>query len=56
MSEEITIVVCFHCGKNVPKEEAFYIAEHDTYLCGRHYLDLLEGKPIRLSNWKRRGV
>lgn len=56
MTEETTFVVCFHCGANVPKEEAFYIIEHDTYLCEKDYLALLEGKSIRLSNWRRRGV
>lgn len=56
LRKTVELVICFHCNKNVSKDEAFYIQEYDTYLCPKHYLDLLEGKPIRLSNWRRRGV
>jgi predicted TIM-barrel fold metal-dependent hydrolase len=49
-------VICFHCGRLVPKSEAFYIAQYDTYLCERHYVDLLNGKAIKLNNWRRSGV
>lgn len=56
MSKEITLVCCFNCPATIPKNEAFYIKDYDTYLCPKCYLALLEGKPIRLNNWRRRGV
>jgi hypothetical protein len=49
MSEQETHVVCYHCGKRVLQSEAFYIDRYDTYLCPKHYLDLLNGKPIRIN-------
>ena len=49
-------VVCFNCKKIIPKSEAFYIPLWDCYYCERCYLDLLNGKPVKISNWRRRGV
>jgi hypothetical protein len=51
-----TLVVCFNCRKLIPKKEAFYINIWDVYYCPKCYIDLLEGKPVRKTNWRRRGI
>ena len=49
-------VVCFNCKKIIPKNKAFYIVYYDTYLCESCYRKLLEGKRVKLSNWRKRGA
>lgn len=46
-------VVCYHCGKAIPKDEAFYLKGYDAYYCEKHWKDILDGKPVRIPNWKK---
>jgi len=50
------LVVCYHCRKTLPKEVAYYIPQWDAYYCPKDYARILDGKPVRKPNWRKRGV
>ena len=51
-----TLVICYNCRKLVAQKDASYLSEYDTYLCEKCWKDLLDGKPVKLNNWRRSGV
>jgi hypothetical protein len=49
-------IVCYNCGKLTAQKDASYLREYDTYLCEKCWKDLLDGKPVKLNNWRRSGA
>jgi hypothetical protein len=47
------MVVCYHCGKLLPKSKAFYLQHFNAYYCETHWVALQEGEPIKLPNYRR---
>jgi len=56
VKEQPVKVVCYNCHQIINKDEAVYLPFFDTYFCESCYLRLLDGKSVRLSNWRKRGV